>query len=122
MKELFLVGSGGAIGAILRWLVSTWVISLQNTAFPWPTLTVNALGCFAIGIAFVLIDKNATPGLALFIIVGVFGAFTTFSTFGLDAFDLLINGKILTSLIYIISCNVGGLALVYLGVKAAQTI
>lgn len=108
---------GGGLGAVLRFLVS----NLSNVLFEMPiygTLTVNLLGCFLIGCVFGLtLDKIQTinPVFKLFITVGFLGGLTTFSTFSLEGFELLKNGKILTALLYIIGSSALGLLLVFAG-------
>jgi CrcB protein len=89
--ELLAVGAGGAVGAVLRFLVSGWVHRLAGfSAFPWGTLAVNAAGCLAIGLLGGLADVRQifTPPQRLFLLIGLLGGFTTFSTFAYESYAL----------------------------------
>lgn len=88
MKECLLVGLGGALGAMLRYSISS--IPLKSE-FPWLTLLVNFVGAILIGaiVAFTLRYTQTSPNLILFLKTGVCGGFTTFSTFSLEAVTLL---------------------------------
>lgn len=88
------VGLGAAIGAWLRWGLGLWLNAL-NPALPLGTLVANLGGGFLAGCAFAFF--SATPGLApewrLFIITGLLGGLTTFSTFSAEAMNLLASGE-----------------------------
>ncbi|MDP8212652.1 MAG: fluoride efflux transporter CrcB [Candidatus Zapsychrus exili] len=93
MVKVLLVGSGGFIGAVLRYLSGVAIYRFASAAqFPYATLFVNVLGCFLIGF---LIKSLGESSLYLFIIVGVLGGFTTFSSFSLETLSLLNNGEII---------------------------
>ena len=84
------VAIGGALGALSRYGLGTWVQGLGRTAFPFGTLTVNLLGCFLLGAVLPLLDPARAPDwVRRFVTVGALGAFTTFSTFSLEAIALL---------------------------------
>jgi CrcB protein len=96
MREWLLVGCGGFFGAILRWALSDWVrLSGRGALFPYGTLAVNVLGCFAIGFLVQLGEAFGLvgPTVRSFVLVGFLGAFTTFSTFSLETVNLLLEGK-----------------------------
>ncbi|MAO56257.1 MAG: fluoride efflux transporter CrcB [Rhodospirillaceae bacterium] len=96
MKMLLAVAMGGAVGATGRYLVMGWVGQWLGHGFPWGTFTVNLLGSFVLG-ALVEISALAwspSPELRAFLVVGVMGAFTTFSTFSLDAVTLIERGDL----------------------------
>ena len=78
-----LVGVGGAIGAVLRYVVGTAVQAGTGPGFPWGTLVVNVAGCLAVGVVSALADRRGdlTPETRAFLVVGVLGGFTTFSAF-----------------------------------------
>ncbi len=102
MKACLIVGAGGAIGSMLRYLMS--LISLDETViFPVKTLAVNVLGAFLIGIIAALALKNADfdPKLTLFLKTGLCGGFTTFSTFALESYDLVSGGHWAMTLGYV---------------------
>ena len=94
MGELSAIAAGGAFGAIMRFLVSNRVYAWLGRDFPYGTLSVNVIGSFFIGIAFVLLTERLTVGAELraFIMIGFLGAFTTFSTFSMESLFLLQEG------------------------------
>lgn len=118
MVAVVFVGIGSFIGGVLRYLLSTWVHRLlDNPWFPCGTLAVNGLGCLAIGFLAGLAESRAafTPEVRLFVFVGVFGGFTTFSSFAFETFALVRDTQSHAALL-----NVGlqlalGLAAVWLG-------
>jgi len=103
----FWVALGGAVGAVARYLVATFVQETFAVAFPLGTLTVNVLGSFVIGIAFYYSVSFwvHSPHLKALVIVGFLGAFTTFSSFSLDTVNLLMEGLYKKALVYILVTN-----------------
>ncbi|WP_250460773.1 fluoride efflux transporter CrcB [Microbulbifer litoralis] len=97
------IALGGAVGAILRHLVTLWAHPVFNGKFPLGTLIVNVVGSCLIGIAYVLIAQRAMLGeeIRLMLMTGLCGALTTFSTFSLDTLILWHNGQPLTALTYV---------------------
>ena len=96
MREILLVGSGGFIGAAMRYLVGGWVHRLLDQPFfPYGTLVVNVLGCLTIGLLGGLSEsRQLFPAeTRLFIFVGILGGFTTFSSFGYETLNLLRDGE-----------------------------
>ncbi len=90
LKTILLVAAGGAVGAILRYLVS---LIPFGTAFPFATFFTNLVGAFLIGmIAGLLADNVLSKDAGSFLKTGVCGGFTTFSTFSLEAYTLLNDG------------------------------
>ena len=93
MKYLLFVALGGASGAVSRYLLANWIHSLWEGKLPLGTLLVNMVGSFAIGIIFVLIERQVLhPDWRGVLMVGFLGAFTTFSTFSLEAIGMFENG------------------------------
>jgi CrcB protein len=88
--------AGGGLGASLRYLLSAWVDQRMASPFPWGTLCVNFVGSLLLGlIAHQIQQRNfPSPTLQLFLIVGILGAFTTFSTFSLETFRLIESGRL----------------------------
>ena len=101
----FAVAIGGALGSIARYALSTWIFDVSSHKFPYATLAVNVLGSFVMGILFVIIvEKAALPTeMRSLLMIGFLGAFTTFSTFSLDALGLWQNGHIFMSLVYMLA-------------------
>ena len=99
------VAVGGALGAIARYAVSTWIFQVSSHKFPYATLTVNVLGSFVMGILFVvIIERSALPvEMRSLWMIGFLGAFTTFSTFSLDALGLWQNGHLFMALLYVLA-------------------
>jgi fluoride exporter len=100
MLKLAVIGMGGCVGAILRYLVAGAVHAVvQTSSFPVGTMTVNVAGCLLIGIGGGLIESRQffSPEWRAFIFIGVLGSFTTFSTFGLETVNLVKQGQWLSS-------------------------
>ena len=99
LTHLVIVGLGGALGAIGRYLTVAMVTNMMGSRFPWGTLTVNIIGSFVLGLAYVFIAEklHAETHLRPLIMVGFLGAFTTFSTFSLETFSLLEKGNLLAA-------------------------
>jgi CrcB protein len=116
MKALFLVAAGGAIGSVLRYLVAVFMKNVYATEFPWHTFSVNIIGCFVIGIIFSMSLRDAAfEPVRLFVMVGILGGFTTYSSFGLETFDFLKQHKFVPALLYVLATNCLGLIAVYSG-------
>lgn len=90
MVRLALVFLGGALGSSARYLVALWMANHYGSRFPWGTFTVNVLGSFLIGLLATLADEAGRigPGARVFLVVGVLGGFTTFSSFALETLRL----------------------------------
>ena len=99
------VAVGGALGAMARYAISTWIFQVSSHKFPYATLTVNVLGSFVMGILFVvIIERSALPmEMRSLWMIGFLGAFTTFSTFSLDALGLWQNGHLFMALLYVLA-------------------
>lgn len=96
MLKLFLIGCGGFLGSVSRYLVGSLTHFLARTHyFPIGTLAVNVLGCLAIGCigGFLEARESINASWASFLLVGFLGGFTTFSTFGYESFRLLREGQ-----------------------------
>lgn len=91
VKSILLVGFGGFIGSVARFLVSKYFQENMASVFPWSTFTVNIVGSLLIGIIYGFSEKGdvLSPEIRLFLAVGICGGFTTFSTFSNDAFLLI---------------------------------
>jgi fluoride exporter len=123
MGKLLLIGAGGFMGAILRYLLSDFINTMNSRAdFPLGTLVVNLSGCFMIGFLSVLAETRGlmTAETRLFLFIGILGAFTTFSTFGLETMSLLAKGQNL-AFFSNIGLHIGlGLTAVWIGGSLAR--
>ena len=117
MRQLLYIGLGGFIGSIARYGVSKLNLYWHFLSIPMGTLTVNVLGSFLIGFLVGISQKSdiLTADLRLFLMVGVCGGFTTFSSFSNENFMLMQNGQFLTALIYTGGSILFGFVAVYLG-------
>ena len=111
VKTLFLIGIGGAIGSILRYLTSILVERFYSSIFPLATLSVNVLGCLLIGIIMGLLEKKqlADSSIKWLFVTGFCGGYTTFSTFGFDNVSLLQNQHSGLAFLYIATSVIVGL-------------
>lgn len=101
------VGGGAAIGAVFRWLLATL---LNTPAWPYGTIAVNLLGCLVIGIVAALFRLSPSPEwLSLFLITGVLGGFTTFSSFSLESLGLMLGGSPFSAVAYVLTTVLGSL-------------
>jgi fluoride exporter len=118
MTNILLVGLGGFIGSIMRYLLSGYVQqSIRNVDFPFGTLAVNVIGCFVIGFLSQLAEQRgifASESRA-FIFIGILGGFTTFSSFGNETLDLARNSRMMSALVNVGASVIIGLLAVWLG-------
>jgi len=118
MLNWIAVAFGGALGAMARYGLSTLLFDAASNKFPYATLTANVLGSLAVGIVYVVIvEKAMLPAeMRSLLMVGFLGAFTTFSTFSLDALGLWQNGHLALALAYALGTVVLCLAAVTIAV------
>jgi len=124
MNSYLLVGTGGALGALARFGAQNWIGSLPN-GFPMATLLINIVGSIAMGVLIGILAKT-TPQyqneIRLFVAVGIFGGFTTFSSFSLDAIVLIERGDLLLAAVYIVGSVLLALAGLWMGMLAMRVI
>lgn len=121
--SLVVVGLGGALGAVSRYLLGGWIQASAGSAFPWGTLVVNVSGSLLFGIAIVVLGAAAeTEQARQLITVGFLGAFTTFSTFSYETLDLVRAGAPLRAAAYVTTSVAVGLAAVVAGVAIATAL
>jgi fluoride exporter len=123
--NILLVGIGGALGSISRYLLGTWIQSVSKSIdFPFGTLTVNLVGCLVIGFLSELAEVRGafTSESRAFMFIGILGGFTTFSSFGNDTINLFRDGQTFNALANVSANVIFGLALVWLGRAVAYMI
>ncbi|MEQ1553910.1 MAG: fluoride efflux transporter CrcB [Ferruginibacter sp.] len=116
LKNILLVGLGGSIGAMLRYII-TLLLKVQN--FPYQTLLVNIIGSLVIGLVFGLSAKNHNfpESLKLFLATGICGGFTTFSAFSIENMNMLKQGNYLLAILYIFASITLCIIAVFAGFK-----
>ena len=114
-KLLLIAGAGGFIGTCLRYL--TGKLLPASSPFPWSTFAVNAAGCLLIGIFYGLAERHhpISPALNVFLITGLCGGLTTFSSFADDLWLQLDGRRFLLFALYLLSSIALGLLMVWLG-------
>ena len=122
MTKLFIIGLGGFFGAITRFLVAGWVQELSRTVhFPYGTLAVNVIGSFLLGflVRYAFIEHVFSPEARLLVFIGFLGAFTTFSTFSVETFNLFADGAMTPALLNMAANILLGLGAVWVGQSLA---
>ncbi|MET0063229.1 MAG: fluoride efflux transporter CrcB [Candidatus Thiodiazotropha endolucinida] len=110
LNQLIAIASGGAVGALFRFWVSSGIYSLLGRGFPYGTLVVNVLGSLVMGFLYVLLLERTTvsPEMRGALLIGFLGAFTTFSTFSIETLNLLEQAELLKAglniLVSVIAC------------------
>lgn len=124
LRAIFIVGTGGFIGSVFRYIIHVLVEKEMASTFPWATFIANMLGCFLIGVVYAISEKGnlMSPEWRLFLTVGFCGGFTTFSAFSYNNLNLLKDN----SVFYLLG-NAGGslflgILAVYLGIVLIRTI
>jgi len=122
LRTLFLIGTGGFIGSILRYLLSGYAQHLSKSIqFPFGTLAVNIVGCALVGFLAELADHRGVISgeTRAFLMVGILGGFTTFSAFGNETMNLLRDGELWLACGNVVGHTVLGLAAVWVGYSTA---
>lgn len=113
---MIIIGIGGGIGAICRYALGNFISNKFKTSFPFGTFVINIIGSFILGLTnHFYLEKSISTTLWLFIGVGILGGFTTFSTFGYEAIQLLLTKKYKTALSYIILSTIISIIGAYIG-------
>lgn len=116
IRNIIFVAIGGALGSVVRYLVSKWINDLSSTSFPFGTMAVNITGCLLIGIFYGLTERWELSGeMKLLLTVGFCGGFTTFSTFMNESLSLLRLDNILYAALYAGGSVALGLIAVFIG-------
>lgn len=118
-QMLIFVALGGALGAVGRFVVMSAVGHFTHAGFPWGTLTVNVLGAFILGAVVELsaLTWSPSPEIRAMVVVGMLGAFTTFSTFSMDLYYLLDRGQLFSASAYAVGSVLVCLAAFWAGMS-----
>lgn len=124
IKVLLIVGTGGFLGSISRYLVQQMMQEKFDTNFPIGTLTVNILGSFIIGLIYALSEKGdiLSPEWRLFLAVGLCGGFTTFSSLAYESFQMIKLEEFIFVALYMGLSLFLGLIATYMGVLTLKLI
>ena len=112
------VGIGGALGAICRFLISSWLN--PQGGFPLGTLCANAIGCFVLGLLGAYLSGKINPEWKLIVSTGFLGALTTFSTFSFETIQFVLRDQWKLAALYFCTQILSGAILTLLGIKLAQ--
>ena len=122
MQLLWIVVAGG-LGSGSRYLIGTWAVERIGAGFPYGTILVNLLGCFAIGFAMQAASVSAwSPELRAAVTAGFLGGFTTYSSFNHETLTLFANGFPVAAAVNVAITLAGGLAAGWLGLLLARQI
>jgi CrcB protein len=121
---LIMIGLGGFAGAIARYLVDGTVAERVSGAFPWGTLVVNVSGSFVLGLLFALtVDRAILPAEVRGpVLIGFIGAYTTFSTYMLESWQLIGTGALGLALANIVGSAVLGLVAIVAGLTLGRLV
>ncbi len=122
MNQVLAIAAGGALGALLRYWTSVTVHGRLGAAFPYGTLTVNVIGSLLMGFLYIWLIERMTAGPAMraFLMIGVLGAFTTFSTFSIETLNLLESGQLGRAVVNILVSVIVCITAAGIGVFAAR--
>jgi CrcB protein len=124
MTKYWMVGLGGFLGSIARFWLGSYVTFRMGARFPYGTFVINISGSFLIGLVVTLLAERAhwSPNFLYLIPIGFIGAYTTFSTFELEAFRSVRNGDLLLAFLNVILSVTVGFIAVWLGVATGRTL
>ena len=117
--NILLIGFGGALGAISRYMLSALISKFDESAFPFATLMVNVIGCFLVGYI-ISIGLHSKDFFNTFFVIGFLGSFTTMSAFSSQSLELFSSNQPLIGFLYIISTIAFTLIATYVGLMLGR--
>ena len=120
--DIVWVGIGGGIGAVCRYLVGRELTTRVDGTFPWGTFAVNVTGALLIGMLFVVLTEKGIghDHLRLLLVIGLLGGYTTFSSYTLEAVNLIESGNWPMAALYVLGSNLVGLVACFIGIWATR--
>ncbi|MEE8429258.1 MAG: fluoride efflux transporter CrcB [Gammaproteobacteria bacterium] len=124
MMQMLAIAAGGALGALLRYWVSNGVHLFFGRGFPYGTLVVNAVGSLLMGYLYItLLERwSAGPAARAFLLIGLLGAFTTFSTFSMETLNLIESGHVTKAVLNVVLSVVICLGAAALGILGGRQV
>ena len=124
MTHLILIGAGGFLGAVARYVVDGRIVQATGASLPWGTFVVNVSGSFAVGLLFALVTERAALSSELRgpVMIGFIGAYTTFSTLALESWRMMEDGAWLAATLNLGGSILVGVAAVVAGVAIGRMI
>ncbi|KAA8485571.1 camphor resistance protein CrcB [Arcticibacter tournemirensis] len=124
MKIIAIIFLGGGLGSVARFLVNRWLTDRVTSVLPYGTFLVNVTGCFLIGFLVFYLGKFGDQALnwRLFLVTGICGGYTTFSSFSFENVQLVSDHQLFTMLLYTLGSIVLGFLATYMGILLARTI
>jgi fluoride exporter len=120
LKQILIVGLGGALGSVLRYKIGGFALHhTESWNFPLSTFSINVVGCLVIGILAALVEHHDlfSPSIRLLLFTGLLGGFTTFSAFGYETVFLLRRELFAVAASYVVLSVLGALTAVFTGMK-----
>ncbi len=123
MLKYLIIGVGGFVGAIARYMVGTYIGSRFGIRFPYGTFVINISGCFLVGFIVTLLARTTASQYWRYLIpIGFIGAYTTFSTFEYETLRAVQDGQITAGLLNVVFSVVVGFAAVWVGAAIGRVV
>jgi CrcB protein len=124
MQKILFIGLAGLVGTLVRYWLSMWADGRWGPVFPAGTLVVNLLGCLAVGFLLHATETRYSldPALRSALFLGLLGGFTTFSSYGVQTFNLVRTGHFFLAALNVVVSNAAGLLLVWVGYTASTRV
>ncbi|MBV1875976.1 MAG: fluoride efflux transporter CrcB [Cycloclasticus sp.] len=122
MAQLLAIAAGGSIGAVMRFAMSTGVYNWLGREFPYGTLAVNVIGSLLMGLLYELFLQrlSVSPEVRALLLVGILGAFTTFSTFSIETINLIEQGYLVKAIVNVLASVILCVLAAWVGLQIAR--